>query len=71
MKKHWYFRESQGSQLESSEVWCITDLILDFFDATTTETYLKFIETHSNILNRLEEAIVRDTKMAQVYVIPK
>lgn len=44
----------------------ISDVIVRHFDSVTTEYYLKYIDAHPAILERLEQAILKDHRFSQV-----
>ena len=61
------FREGRGSLTQPNEHQRIGDVVLRNFDAVTTDYYLKYVDSHSLILEKLEDALLKDTRFAQIY----
>ena len=62
-----FFREGRGNASQPSEHQRIGDVVLRNFDAVTTDYYLKYVDAHSLILDKLEDALAKDTRFAQIY----
>ena len=60
------FREGRGNAHLTGDYKRISDVVVRNFDAVTTEYYLKYVEAHPIILDRLEQTILKDSRFAQV-----
>ena len=60
-------REGRGLSLQSGDQQRIGDVVLRNFDAVTTDYYLKYVDSHSLILEKLETALAKDSRFAQIY----
>merc|ERR1719211_495813 len=58
--------EGRGNAHLTGDYKRISDVVVRNFDAVTTEYYLKYVEAHPVILDRLEQTILKDTRFAQV-----
>ena len=59
-------REGRGNAHLTGDYKRISDVVVRNFDAVTTEYYLKYVEAHPVILDRLEQTILKDSRFAQV-----
>ena len=57
------FREGRGISVGSAD-WCrkIGDVLLCTFDVVTMDHYMKYLDAHATILERLELAIMQDSR---------
>ena len=62
-----FSREGRGSLTQPNEHQRIGDVVLRNFDAVTTDYYLKYVDSHSLILEKLEDALLKDSRFAQIY----
>merc|ERR1712038_1427728 len=59
--------EGRGNAHLDGDYKRISDVVVRNFDAVTTEYYLKYVEAHPVILDRLEQTIHKSSKFEQVY----
>ena len=60
-------RESRGNSAGGNDVRRIGDVILRNFDTVTTEYYMKYVDAHNLILEKLEDALNKNVRFSQVY----
>jgi FERM/RhoGEF/pleckstrin domain protein 2 len=58
MKKHWLiFREGRGNAHLTGNYKRIGDVVLHNFDSVTMEYYMRYVDTHGIILEKLERVL--------------
>lgn len=63
---NWIKRESRGNSAGGNDVRRIGDVILRNFDTVTTEYYMKYVDAHNLILEKLEDALNKNARFSQV-----
>ena len=56
-KIHFYYREGRGNAHLTGNYKRIGDVVLHNFDSVTTEYYMRYVDTHGLILEKLERVL--------------
>ena len=56
-KMHFYYREGRGNAHLTGNYKRIGDVVLHNFDSVTTEYYMRYVDTHGLILEKLERVL--------------